>query len=59
MRISLATVEPEDDVPEEFSVLDPRGIGKTACGGGWVDCRTSLTRRGIRWRASGLVGRIH
>jgi hypothetical protein len=27
-------LEPEDDVPEEFSVLDPRGMGKTACGGG-------------------------
>ncbi len=27
-------LEPEEDVPEEFSVWDPRGIGKTACGGG-------------------------
>jgi hypothetical protein len=27
-------LEPEDDVPEEFSVLDLWGIGKTACGGG-------------------------
>jgi hypothetical protein len=26
--------EPEDDVPEEFSVLELWGIGKTACGGG-------------------------
>ena len=27
-------LEPEDDVPEEFSILIPWGIGKTACGGG-------------------------
>jgi hypothetical protein len=27
-------LESEDDVPEEFSVLDLWGIGKTACGGG-------------------------
>ena len=27
-------LEPEDEVPEEFSVLDLWGIGKTACGGG-------------------------
>ena len=27
-------LEPEDDVPEEFSVLDLWGIGKTACSGG-------------------------
>jgi len=27
-------LEPEDDDPEEFSVLDARGIGKTACCGG-------------------------
>ena len=27
-------LEPEDDVPEEFSVVDLWGIGKTACGGG-------------------------
>jgi len=34
--IARFLLEPEDDVPEEFSVLDPRGMGKTACGG---ECR--------------------
>jgi hypothetical protein len=27
-------LEPEDDIPEEFSVLDPRGMGRTAPGRG-------------------------
>ena len=27
-------LEPADDVPEEFYVLDLWGIGKMACGGG-------------------------
>jgi hypothetical protein len=52
-------VEPEDDVPEEFSLLDPRGMGKDGLWWGRVDCRMSLTGRRIRWRAIGLVGRIH
>lgn len=54
----MDTLNNEDDVPEECSVLDPRGIGKTACGGreNW---RMSLTGRRVRWRAIGLVGRIH
>ncbi len=54
----MDSLNDENDVPEECSVLDPRGIGKTACGGreNW---RMSLTGRRVRWRAMGLVGRIH
>jgi hypothetical protein len=38
-------VEPEDDVPEEFSLLDPRGMGKDGLWWGRVDCKMSLTGR--------------
>jgi hypothetical protein len=50
--VVVKILEPEDDVPEEFSVLDCWGIGKTACGG--VDRTPPLRMIGFAMQAVDL-----